>query len=183
MAVGLESELVAELEAVVAEHPFRERLRGQLMLALYRTGRQADALEVYRDTRRTLVEELGIEPGAALRQLEQAILRQDPSLDLDPPAAQPVAAARLAEPAAERWLAGERRPVTVVFVDVAVPSIGDGVDPEALRVVVGRSIDLAAGVLGRHGASVEELVGDVLVGLFGVPGPRRRRAPGRARGG
>jgi DNA-binding SARP family transcriptional activator len=169
MAVGLESELVAELEAVVAEHPFRERLRGQLMLALYRTGRQADALEVYRDTRRTLVEELGIEPGAALRQLEQAILRQDPSLDLDPPAAQPVAAARLAEPAAERWLAGERRPVTVVFVDVAVPSIGDGVDPEALRVVVGRSIDLAAGVLGRHGASVEELVGDVLVGLFGVP--------------
>jgi len=169
MAVGLENELVAELEALAAEHPFRERLRGQLMLALYRTGRQADALEVYRDARRTLVEELGIEPGAALRQLEQAILRQDPSLDLEPPRAQPVAAAKLAEPAAERWLPGERRPVTVVFVDVAVPPIGDGVDPEALRVVVGRSLDLAAGVLRRHGASVEELVGDVLVGLFGVP--------------
>ena len=57
------------------------------MLALYRTGRQADALEVYRDARRTLVEELGIEPAAALRQLEQAILRQDPSLDLEPPGA------------------------------------------------------------------------------------------------
>ena len=92
MAVGPGSELVAELEALVAEHPFRERLRGQLMLALYRTGRQADALEVYRDARRTLVEELGIEPAAALRQLEQAILRQDPSLDLEPPGAQPVAA-------------------------------------------------------------------------------------------
>ena len=80
MAVGPGARLVAELEALVAEHPFRERLRGQLMLALYRTGRQADALEVYRDARRTLVEELGIEPAAALRQLEQAILRQDPSL-------------------------------------------------------------------------------------------------------
>jgi DNA-binding SARP family transcriptional activator len=96
MAVGPGSELVAELEALVAEHPFRERLRGQLMLALYRTGRQADALEVYRDARRTLVEELGIEPAAALRQLEQAILRQDPSLDLEPPGAQPVAAPKLA---------------------------------------------------------------------------------------
>ena len=124
MAVGPGSELVAELEALVAEHPFRERLRGQLMLALYRTGRQAEALEVYRDARRTLVEELGIEPGAALRQLEQAILRQDPSLDLEPPGALPVAAAKLAEPAAERWLPGERRPVTVVFVESTPSPIG-----------------------------------------------------------
>ena len=64
------------------QHPLRERLRGQLMLALYRSGRQADALTAYRDARRTLVETLGIEPRAALRELERAILDQDPALDV-----------------------------------------------------------------------------------------------------
>jgi YVTN family beta-propeller protein len=72
--------LVPELESLVIEHPLRERLRGQLMLALYRSGRQADALEAYRRGRSTLVESLGLEPGAELRQLEAAILRQDPRL-------------------------------------------------------------------------------------------------------
>ena len=67
-----------QLEALVAEHPLRERLREQLMLALYRSGRQADALRVYRDGRRLLVDELGLEPSQPLQQLEQAILRQDP---------------------------------------------------------------------------------------------------------
>ena len=75
---GATHELVAELEALVARHPLRERLRGQLMLALYRCGRQAEALEVYQDARRVLVDELGLEPGRALQELEQAILRQDP---------------------------------------------------------------------------------------------------------
>jgi len=78
------AELVGELEALVTEHPLRERPRQQLMLALYRCGRQAEALEVYHDARRTLVDELGIELGAELRGLEQAILIQDPSLDLPP---------------------------------------------------------------------------------------------------
>ena len=78
--------VVTELEALVAEHPLRERLRGQLMLALYRSGRQADALAAYQDARRALVDELGIEPGRELRALEQAILRQDPSLDVGPAA-------------------------------------------------------------------------------------------------
>ena len=67
---------------LIAKHPLRERLRGQLMLALYRSGRQAEALRVYADTRRRLVEELGIEPSQQLRELEQGILRQDPALDL-----------------------------------------------------------------------------------------------------
>ena len=75
-------ELVGELERLVAEHPLSERLRGQLMLALYRSGRQADALEAYRSARAALVEELGIEPGPALRRLERAILDQDPELDV-----------------------------------------------------------------------------------------------------
>jgi predicted ATPase/DNA-binding SARP family transcriptional activator len=81
LALGRHGPLVAELEHLVVENPFRERLRAQLMLALYRSGRQAEALAVYQRTRRTLVDELGIEPGESLRQLEQAILAHDPSLD------------------------------------------------------------------------------------------------------
>jgi DNA-binding SARP family transcriptional activator len=80
LALGHHAELVGELEAMTAEHPLRERLQAQLMLALYRSGRQAEALDVYQRTRRTLVEELGIEPGPALQELEHAILRQDPSI-------------------------------------------------------------------------------------------------------
>ena len=72
--------LVPELEALVQQHPLRERLQGQLILALYRSGRQSDALEAYRRARRALDEQLGIEPGPALRELERRILNQDPSL-------------------------------------------------------------------------------------------------------
>ena len=82
LETGRPGALIGELEALVAEHPLRERLRGQLMLALYRSGRQAEALEAFQTARSALVEELGIEPGRELRDLEQAILRQDPSLDL-----------------------------------------------------------------------------------------------------
>jgi DNA-binding SARP family transcriptional activator len=82
LALGRHAALVGELEALVSAEPARERLRGQLMLALYRCGRQADALAIYRDGRRELVEELGIEPGRALRELHQTILEQDPRLDL-----------------------------------------------------------------------------------------------------
>ena len=84
LALGQTSELVGELERLVAEHPLSEGLRGQLMLALYRSGRQADALAAYRTARETLVETLGIEPGAALRRLEHAILDQSPTLDAGP---------------------------------------------------------------------------------------------------
>ena len=72
--------MVGDLERLVREHPYRERLRGQLMLALYRTGRQADALAAYQAARRTLVQELGIKPSVELRELEQRMLRHDPSL-------------------------------------------------------------------------------------------------------
>src|SRR5262245_60078552 len=80
LALGRHHELVPELETLVGQYPLRERLRAQLMLALYRSGRQAEALEVYRETRQRLAEDLGIEPGQELRELEQAILRQDESL-------------------------------------------------------------------------------------------------------
>lgn len=80
LALGAHERLVAELETLVSQYPLRERLRAQLMLALYRCGRQADALEVYREGRRALHDELGIEPGPALRGLEQSILRQESEL-------------------------------------------------------------------------------------------------------
>jgi predicted ATPase/DNA-binding SARP family transcriptional activator len=81
LALGRHGQLVSELERLVAEHPLRERFRAQLMLALYRSGRKADALAVYQRTRRTLVDELGIEPSESLQQLQREILAQDPSLN------------------------------------------------------------------------------------------------------
>src|SRR5262249_15021707 len=82
LALGRHDDLVGELEALVAKNPLRERLRAQLMLALYRSGRQSEALAAYQDARSTLVEELGIEPSRPLRELHQAVLNQEPSLDL-----------------------------------------------------------------------------------------------------
>jgi DNA-binding SARP family transcriptional activator len=82
LALGRHAEVIGDLNGLIEEHPYRERLRGQLMLALYRSERQADALQAYQQARRALVEELGIEPGERLRDLERAILAQDPSLGL-----------------------------------------------------------------------------------------------------
>ena len=86
LALGRHDELVGELEALVAEHPLRERLRAYLMTALYRSGRQAEALDAYQDARLALLDELGIDPNPALQELERAILRQDPALDVRAPA-------------------------------------------------------------------------------------------------
>lgn len=82
LALGRQLALVSELEALSAEHPYRERFRAQLMLALYRCGRQAEGLEVYRRTRTLLNDELGLEPGVELQELERAILVQDPALNV-----------------------------------------------------------------------------------------------------
>src|SRR5512133_3480311 len=86
LALGADADLVPELEALVARHPLRERLRAQLMLALYRCGRQAEALAAFREARRVLIEEVGVEPGGDLRALHEAILRQEPGLELERPA-------------------------------------------------------------------------------------------------
>ncbi|HEY7729420.1 MAG TPA: BTAD domain-containing putative transcriptional regulator [Gaiellaceae bacterium] len=94
LALGRHLSVIAELEALGAEHPYRERFRAQLMLALYRSGRQAEGLAVYRRTRALLNDELGLEPGVELQELERAILVQDPALtatvDGRPPAASPL---------------------------------------------------------------------------------------------
>ena len=95
LAVGRHRELVGELEELVAEHPLREGLRRYLMTALYRSGRQAEALESYQDARRALVDGLGIEPSTALQDLERAVLRQDPLLD--PEATRPAGVGEVAE--------------------------------------------------------------------------------------
>ena len=111
LALGRHADLIGELEALVAENPYRERLRGQLMLALYRSGRQAEALEAYRNARRALVDELGIEPSAALQRLEKQILTQDEALDTRRTHGGP--SGRAPPPL-------ERKHVTVLFADLGM---------------------------------------------------------------
>jgi len=159
LAAGRHAEVVPELEALVAEHPFRERMRALLMLALYRSGRQADALEAYTATRRFLRDELGVEPSPALKALQTGILRQDPALD--PAAPEPLAGL----PGEER-----RKTLTVVFVDVVdSTTLAAELDPEAYRGVLRRYYRAARPVLERHGGTVEKFVGDAVLAVFGVP--------------
>jgi DNA-binding SARP family transcriptional activator len=96
LSMGLHADVVEELRALTGEHPFRERLWGQLMVALYRCGRQAEALAAYAQARQVLAEELGLDPGPELAGLEQAILAHDPAL-----AAPPLTQARPGPPAAD----------------------------------------------------------------------------------
>ncbi|MEJ7569602.1 MAG: BTAD domain-containing putative transcriptional regulator [Gaiellaceae bacterium] len=89
LALGRHTELVGELQTLVRNHPLRERLLRQMLLALYRSGRQAEALDAYAAARRRLADDLGLEPGPELRRLEHAILNQDPVLDLEPAQTRP----------------------------------------------------------------------------------------------
>jgi peptide/nickel transport system substrate-binding protein len=95
LAAGRHGAVIGELEALIDAYPLRERLHGQRMLALYRAGRQSEALNAYRDARTVLVEQIGVEPGAELQRLHEAILAQDPALELaSPPPAQATPGAR-----------------------------------------------------------------------------------------
>jgi DNA-binding SARP family transcriptional activator len=156
LALGQQAELIPELEALVAEHPFNERLRGQLMTALYRTGRQAEALELYREARRLLVEELGLEPSTPLRELEQAILRHDPELTPLPPSAPS--------------LLPMRKTATVLYADLVTPSaLTAALDPETLGQLLERYSKASQRVLERHGGTVEILRSGAALAVFGVP--------------
>ena len=157
LALGRHAELVSELEALVQAQPLRERPRAQLMLALYRSGRQADALAAYRVARETLVEELGIDPGPELRELESAILRQDESLLLEE--------SPLARPAMQF-----RRLATILFCDV-VESMGiaEELDAEALAGVQRRYFETVSAAILRHGGTVEKYAGDAVMAAFGIP--------------
>ena len=116
LAEGGGAELVPELERLVREHPLRERPHGQLMLALYRAGRQADALEAYQRARRTLMQELGLEPSPRLQELERRILNQDPELEAQPRSPGPL------EPVSSP--ARRRRRAALALVVVAVVAGG-----------------------------------------------------------
>ena len=162
LALGRHESVLGELEALVESSPFRERPRALLMLALYRSGRQADALEAFQAARHVLRDELGLEPSPALRALQAAMLRQDPALD-------PPEAAQLSQFVGEE----RRKTVTVVFCDlVGSTALAASLDPEAYRAVLRRYYRLAREVLERHGGTVEKFVGDAVLAVFGVPASR-----------
>ena len=155
LALGRHAQLIPELEGLVREHPLREHLRGQLMVALYRSGRQAEALDVYRAGRRLLDEELGLEPGEELRRLERAILGHDPSL---------AAWGRPAESGQPAHVPSGT--VTFVFTDIEastrlVQRLGD--DYGAL---LERHHDLVRNVLGEHGGEEVDTQGDAFFFAF-----------------
>ena len=149
LALGQGAELVPELEALVAQEPLRETFRAQLMVALYRADRQADALDAYRDARRLLVEELGIEPGQRLQRLEQSILRHDPSLSAGAPT-------------------GPTGTATVLFLDVGARGEVDELVPRALA--------SATEELALDARRIEPGLGDALVGVFSSPDDAVARA-------
>jgi DNA-binding SARP family transcriptional activator len=154
LALGSAGALIAQLRRLVSEYPVRERLRGQLMLALYRDGRQTEALEVYREFRSVLREELGLDTSPLLRELEAAILRHDPVLSPAPT----VTGAPLT-----------RRPVTVLCVALQVASSsGTALDPEALDIVNEHCVSGLAAVVERYGGKLAISAGEHLVGVFGV---------------
>jgi len=163
LALGRADHLIAELEVLVERHPLRERLRGQLMLALYRSGRQAEALAAYHDAHRSLRDELGIDPSPALQRLEVAILQQDPGLELV------TGSARSAEPQAAIAMTEHRKLVTVVVAE-PVPGGGhEASDPESWRLAGERQRAIATTVVGRHGGVLEAGHGDHVMAVFGVP--------------
>jgi len=156
LELGRDGDLVGELEELVEQHPLRERFRAHLMRALYRAGRQADALAAFQAARDVLNEELGLEPGEELRALQQAILRQDPSLGPS------------ADAAAERG--PDRRTVTVVFCDLVGSSeLAARLDPEAYRALLSRYFELVRAPIERHGGTLEKFIGDAVLAVFGVP--------------
>ena len=180
LALGRSAEAVGELQALVKLHPLDERLRAKLMVSLYRAGRHADALETYRAFRQLLDDELGLEPNAELRQLEQAILRQDEALGpvarLAPRgAAEPVALESPSQSApapvgGSRAMEDERRPVTVLFADiVGSTALGERLEPDEAKVLVGECVTMMSRAVDEYGGTVQAYQGDGICAYFGVP--------------
>ena len=177
LSVGRDAEAVGEVQALVALHPLDERFRAQLMVALYRSGRHADALEAYRSFRQLLDEELGLEPNPELRQLEQAILRQDDSLGPVTRLAPVAAAVREHVPieapvaaASPRRIEDERRPVTVLFADiVGSTALGERLEPDEAKALVGECVTMMSRAVDEYGGTVQAYQGDGICAYFGVP--------------
>jgi DNA-binding SARP family transcriptional activator len=137
LELGAHEELVPELEGLVREHPFHERLRRQLMLALYRAGRQADALAAFADARRTFVDTLGVDPSPMLQELQHAILRQDVSL----------------APSTDRTAV-----VTVLFLDLGIRG--------EVEATADRALAAAEEQLSAHALRIEPGLADALLAVF-----------------
>lgn len=170
LASGREREMAGELRTLVAGHPLRERFRAQLMLALYRAGRQAEALEAYQQARSLLAEELGIEPAPALQELHRAVLIHDSSLDrplVQTSARLTANAAPPAPPAAVRR--ESRKTVTVLAYDVGPVSLSGRLDAEVMRGVMERCRQASSRIVGRHGGTIEAFAGDVALAVFALP--------------
>lgn len=170
LALGRHESLVGELRGLVAEQPFRERIRGQLMLALYRSGRQTDALSAYRDGQALLAEEIGVDPSPDLQRLAQAILHQDREIDLLPPEG-PVDAVATGGPTRGSLAPHDvRKLVTVLRAGVEVSRTDErSLDPEWLRGVMTRLADRLKEGVAHHGGLVERATPDEIVAVFGVP--------------
>src|SRR5918992_510494 len=159
LAMGRGAELVAELEGLVSAEPLRERLRGQLMLALYRAGRQGEALDAYREAVRTLDAELGLHPGPELDRLQKSILAHDPALLRGP--------AREAPPEAER----RRATATILCAEPAgFAAVGASLEDADVDRVRGEYDGRARDVLAAHGATAVKAVGDGLLAAFSTAG-------------
>jgi DNA-binding SARP family transcriptional activator len=165
LALGKAADLVGELEALIRDHPLHERLRGQLMLALYRSGRQADALETYRQACKVLDEQLGLAPSRPLERLQTAILRQEPALEVSievAAAERPTPTPAEAAPAS----AEVRKTVTVL---IARRHGIRGLDLEALSGEDQRYSAEVARTVGRYGGTITSGVGGTVIAVFGVP--------------
>jgi DNA-binding SARP family transcriptional activator len=163
LALGHDNDLVARLEALISDHPLRERLHRQLMLALYRSGRQAEALERYRNLRLRLVEELGLEPSRELQELERAILRHDSSLEAPlPKLATQAAQAPISPPARE-----VRKTVSVLSFELA--GAGRTPDPELVARVAAGARETVDRVLARHHGILHGRSGARMSAVFGTP--------------
>ena len=165
LQLGRHAEVTGELEMLIASHPHRERLRAQLMLALYRSGRQSEALDVYRNLRTTL-DEIGIEPSENLQRLERQILNHDTEIDA-PAQALPVAvSASESAQAAAATAPLERRRVTVLFVALAATNEADE-DPEQTAAFFDRLHAEAAAEIEAAGGTVEKGLVGALLATFG----------------
>lgn len=151
LELGHHDAILGEIEALAIRHPARERLRHLQMLALYRAGRQRDALRAYQEVRLELVEEFGLEPSESLRTLERMIIAHDPAL-------------RLSAPATEGLRLPLRRNVVVAILEVVDL---DGATPAARRAAAAALAEIAM-VFERHGGSVQQLLAEELVAVFGA---------------
>lgn len=152
--------LVAELDALVERHPLRERLQAQRMMALYRAGRQADALKAYQDARAALDEELGLDPGPLLKSLQKRILRQDPALD---------AVVRPGAKLTGRERRQRRKVVTTLSCEITLGQESLEVDPETLGSATSLVFENLAAIVEHHGGSIQGSAGDRVTAVFGIP--------------